>query len=109
MTTGIRIKDLPENQRPRERLAELGEDAVSHAELIAILLRTGMKGRSAIEIGTEMVHQYRTLDALSRSSPSTELKSVKGIGRRQGRCLESRLYPGATVMARELAGGYASA
>ncbi len=71
MTTGIRIKDLPENQRPRERLAELGEDAVSHAELIAILLRTGMKGRSAVEIGTEMVHKYRTLNALSQASRST--------------------------------------
>ena len=57
MTTGIRIKDLPKNERPRERMAELGADALRPAELIALLLRTGMKGRSAIEIGEQLVRQ----------------------------------------------------
>jgi DNA repair protein RadC len=80
MTTGIRIHDLPKNERPRERLAELGADALSPAELVAILLRTGMKGRSAVVIGGELIQKYRTLDQLSRASLQ-ELKSVKGIGR----------------------------
>jgi DNA repair protein RadC len=80
MTTGIRIKDLPKNERPRERLVELGAEALSRAELIAILLRTGMKGRSAVEIGIEMVHKFKTLDALSRASLE-ELKRIKGVGR----------------------------
>ena len=44
MSHGLRIKDLPASERPRERLAEKGADALSHAELVAILLRTGRKG-----------------------------------------------------------------
>jgi DNA repair protein RadC len=80
MTSGIRIKDLPETERPRERLVEKGADALSKGELIAILLRTGMKGRSAVEIGAEMVSKFGTLDALSRASLE-ELRGVKGVGR----------------------------
>lgn len=80
MTNGVRIKDLPKNARPRERLAELGADALKPAELIAILLRTGMKGRSAVEMGEELVHKFRTLDSLSRASLE-ELQGFKGIGR----------------------------
>ncbi len=47
MSHGIRIKDLPQSERPRERLAALGAGALRTAELIAILLRTGLKGISA--------------------------------------------------------------
>jgi DNA repair protein RadC len=79
MTTGIRIKDLPKKDRPRERLAELGEEALRDAELIAILLRTGMKGRSAIEIADQLIHQFKNLDTLCRASLE-ELKAVKGVG-----------------------------
>jgi len=80
MTTGVRIKDLPKTERPRERLVELGAEALRAGELIAILLRTGMKGRSAVEIGAEMVHKFQTLDALSRASLE-ELREIKGVGR----------------------------
>ena len=41
MTTNIRIKDLPDGERPRERLVAQGADALKNSELIAILLRTG--------------------------------------------------------------------
>jgi len=40
----IKIRDLPEEERPRERLAKYGPEALSNAELLAIILRTGMKG-----------------------------------------------------------------
>jgi DNA repair protein RadC len=80
MTTGIRIKDLPEDQRPRERLAKLGAEALSHAELIAILLRTGMEGFSAVKVAEELLVKFKTLDALSRASLE-DLKTVKGVGR----------------------------
>src|SRR5271154_217942 len=79
MTTGIRIKDLPKNERPRERLAELGAEALRSAELIAILLRTGMKGLSAIEIAEQLLLKFKSLDGLSRASLK-ELRSVKGVG-----------------------------
>jgi DNA repair protein RadC len=102
MTTGIRIKDLPKNERPRERLAESGADALSPAELIAILLRTGMKGRSAIEIGQQLVQQYKTLDGLARASVE-ELKSVKGVGPTKAVTLKAA-FTLARLMARELQG-----
>lgn len=102
MTTGIRIADLPKNERPRERLAEAGADALSPAELIAILLRTGMKGRSAIEIAAQLVRQYQSLDALARA-PLDELKSVKGVGSAKAVTLKAA-FTLAKLMARELQG-----
>jgi DNA repair protein RadC len=102
MTTGIRIKDLPSNERPRERLAELGADALSHAELIAILLRTGMKGRSAVQIGTEMIQKFQTLDGLSRASVE-DLRSVKGVGRDKAIALKAA-FTLARRLTRELSG-----
>ena len=80
MSSGYRIKDQPANQRPRERLAEYGADVLSHAELIAILLRTGLKGANAVAIGQQLMNQYRTLEALARASVA-DLQKVKGIGR----------------------------
>src|SRR5665213_3811723 len=76
MTHGIRIKDLPKNERPRERLTELGADALRSAELIAILLRTGMKGISAVEAAEKLLQKFANLDALSRAS----LKELRGNG-----------------------------
>ena len=80
MSPSLRIKDQPVSQRPRERLVEHGADALSHAELIAILLRTGLKGANAVEIGEQLMNKYRTLQALARASVD-DLRQVKGIGR----------------------------
>ena len=80
MSHGYRIKDQPVSERPREKLAEHGADVLSHAELIAILLRTGLKGANAVEIGMQLVAQYGTLQALARASVD-DLRQVKGIGR----------------------------
>lgn len=50
-----RIKDLPEDQRPREKLLKYGAEKLTDTELLAILLRTGTKGKSAIEIANEII------------------------------------------------------
>jgi len=50
-----RIKDLPKFERPREKLLKYGADKLSDAELLAILLRTGTKGKSALEIAEEII------------------------------------------------------
>jgi len=50
-----KIKDLPEDQRPREKLLKYGADKLSDAELLAILLRTGTKGKSANEMAGEIL------------------------------------------------------
>ena len=49
------IKDLPEDERPREKLLKYGADKLSDTELIAILLRTGTRGKSAIEMAEEIL------------------------------------------------------
>ena len=76
----MKLKDQPASERPRERLVALGADALSHAELIAILLRTGLKGTNAVDIGKQLVHKYGSLQALARASIE-DLKTIKGIGR----------------------------
>lgn len=80
MTESLRLKDQPASQRPRERLAALGADALSHAELIAILLRTGLKGVNAVEVGKQLLQKFGTLQSLAQTSV-TDLQKVKGIGR----------------------------
>jgi len=80
MTANLRLKDQPASERPRERLAARGADALSHAELIAILLRTGLKGVNVVEVGRRLLQQFGNLNALAAASLD-DLCSVKGIGR----------------------------
>jgi DNA repair protein RadC len=76
-----RIKDQPASERPRERLAAHGADALSPAELIAILLRTGLRGANAVEVGRQLLAQYGgSLHALAQA-PMDDLRKVKGVGR----------------------------
>jgi len=80
MTAGTRIKDLPDSERPRERMVAKGADALSNSELIAIMLRTGVKGASALEVAGQLLKAFGTLDNLSRASLA-DLRKIKGIGR----------------------------
>ncbi len=96
----LRIKDLPGNERPRERLVELGAEALRSAELVAILLRTGTKGSSAIQIAEQLLHKFGTLDRLARASLE-ELRQVKGVGRDKAIALKSA-FTLAQRMAQEL-------
>jgi DNA repair protein RadC len=102
MNDAIRIKDLPANERPRERLAELGAHALRDAELIAILLRTGTKGRSAVQIAEELIQQFKSLNALARATKEDLIK-IKGIGRDKAIALISA-FALASRMAQELQG-----
>ena len=78
--SGTRLKDQPASERPRERLAQHGPDALSHAELVAILLRTGLKGANAVDMGKELLAKFGSLQALARASLE-DLQTIKGIGR----------------------------
>jgi len=80
MTSNPRIKDMAAGDRPRERLVLEGADALSNSELVAILLRTGLKGYSAIHIAQQLLVKFGTLDGLARA-PLEELRQVKGVGR----------------------------
>lgn len=84
----IRIKDLPAQERPRERLLNNGADSLKTSELLAIILRTGSKGFSAVDIAERLVQQFGTLDKLARA-PLEDLQKVKGIGRDKAIALKS--------------------
>lgn len=75
----LRIRELPADERPRERLTKLGADALSESELIAILLRTGVKGANAVDVARQLLLKFQTLGALARCSVK-EIASVKGVG-----------------------------
>jgi DNA repair protein RadC len=75
----MRLKDQPASERPRERLREKGADSLSNGELVAILLRTGLKGMNVVDIGKELVQRYGSLHALARAEWK-EMAKQAGIG-----------------------------
>lgn len=94
------IRDMPDHERPRERMAEKGADALSNAELMAILLRTGLRGRSALQVAAELLQKFTTLGNLARASLD-ELRQIKGIGRDKAIALKAA-FTLAKRMAEEL-------
>jgi len=73
------ITDLPVDQRPRERLIAEGEGALSDAELLAIILRSGTEQETAIGLAHKLLGKFGNFRELSRKTV-TELSRVKGIG-----------------------------
>ena len=76
----LTIKDLPLDDRPREKLLLRGSQSLSDAELIAILLRTGKKGKSVLEIGREIIKSEGNLAMLATRTVDS-LQKVDGIGK----------------------------
>lgn len=74
-----RITDLDASERPRERLARLGAQALSQAELLAILLRVGTAGENAVQLGNRILQQLGGLKGLHRAS-FDEVCHLYGIG-----------------------------
>lgn len=74
-----RIMDLHETERPRERLAELGPQALNKAELLAILLRVGVRGENAVQVGERLLNCFGGLAGIHRASLE-ELTRQHGIG-----------------------------
>jgi DNA repair protein RadC len=73
------ISDWPSHERPRERLISEGAAALSDAELLAIFLRVGVKGKSAVELARDMVVHFGSLHALFGASLA-EFSKVHGLG-----------------------------
>ena len=72
------IRDLPQGERPRERLKSLGPGALSNSELVAILLRTGVKGESVLDLSTHLLARLGGLSGMGRVTYG-ELSAVHGI------------------------------
>lgn len=78
-TPAYRITDLHESDRPRERLSALGPQALSNAELLAILLRVGVPGENAVQVGQRLLNEFCGLSGIHRA-PLEEIKSQHGLG-----------------------------
>ena len=94
----LMIRDLAEEDRPRERLLYVGEKALSTAELLAITLRIGYQGTSALRLAEYLLSYFGGLPGLSRASIS-ELATVKGIGPAKAAEIKAALEMGRRLMA----------
>lgn len=91
------IKDLPTQERPRERLARCGEGALSTTELLAIVLRTGVGGESALAMARRLLSTYDGLPGLARAS-FAELRAERGLGNAKTAQLKAALELGRRML-----------
>ncbi len=73
------IKSWPEDDRPREKLLKKGAGALSNSELLAILLRTGTTGTSAIDLARKVLKKFGTFRNMAHTD-SRDWKDIKGLG-----------------------------
>ncbi len=73
------LKDIPAAARPREKLLTLGPQALADAELIALLLRTGLPGTSVLQLAQQLLDAFGGLNGLLQAS-AADLKRIKGLG-----------------------------
>lgn len=73
------LNDIPRDARPREKLLALGPAALADAELVALLLRTGVKGESVLRLAQRLLDEFKGLAGLLHAEPA-DLKRVKGLG-----------------------------
>jgi DNA repair protein RadC len=75
----MRITDWPADERPREKLLEQGADVLSDAELLAIFLRIGIKGKTAVDLAQDLLEDFGSLQALMQADYANFTKA-KGLG-----------------------------
>lgn len=74
-----RLKEMPPDELPRERLLRVGPASIANSELIAILLRTGIEGTHVLQLASDLLVRFGSLTGIARTSAS-ELAAIKGIG-----------------------------
>ena len=95
------ILDWPENERPREKLLARGAGALSDAELLAIFLRTGIPGRSAVDLGRDLLRDHGSLRALASTGVET-FCGTRGLGPAKWAQLQAALEIARRVLAEGL-------
>jgi DNA repair protein RadC len=88
-----RITDLASDERPRERLAHLGPQALATSELLAILLRVGVPGENAVQVGQRLLKEFEGISGLHRA-PFEELCKQHGIGEAKAAQIKAALELG---------------
>ncbi len=94
----MKLSSLPPEERPRERLRSRGAAALSLAELLAILLRTGTRGKDVLEVVSDLLKEYRDLQGLSRTEEE-ELMAFPGLGAGKASALIAALELGRRLAA----------
>jgi DNA repair protein RadC len=93
----LTIKNLPLEERPRERLMHYGADKLSIVELIAIILRTGSSKRSALALAEELIISFQDLRGLAKA-PWEEIAQIKGVGQAKAVQLKAAFELGRRVL-----------
>jgi DNA repair protein RadC len=78
--SSLRIKDIPQNERPKEKLLTYGAESLSNSELLAIILRTGSQGENVLQLSGRLLAELEGLDGLlsANFNDITALKGIKG-------------------------------
>lgn len=95
------ITDWPRQERPRERLLAEGAEALTDAELLAVFLRTGMRGKSAVDVGRELIAEFGSLRALLASPPPAGDRR-RGVGPAKWAVLQAAIELGRRTLREEL-------
>jgi len=98
------IHDWPPGERPREKLLSKGAAALSEAELLAIVLRTGVRGKSAVDLGRELLGECGSLSALF-ASDLQRLLAINGLGAAKAVQLEAVIELARRVLQENLSAG----
>lgn len=91
------IKEMPSEDRPRERLEKYGVESLSNAELLAILIRTGCANSSALEVSSSILHDTLELSEL-KNKTLQELSSIQGVGKAKAMTILAAIELGKRVL-----------
>lgn len=94
------IINWPKDDRPREKLLKHGSHTLSNAELLAILIRTGVEGSSAVDIARELLRKFKTLRAIS-ACDAEELRDIKGLSTAKIAHIKAAVELGRRMMSEE--------
>lgn len=100
MAYHVAVRDIPKDQRPRERLEQFGSEALGDEELLAIILGSGPKGISALELARGVLHQCGNLTALERWSVK-EMQALYGVGPVKAIEIKAAIEVGRRVVSRD--------
>jgi len=88
-----RIEDIPEDDRPRERMASVGVENISSQELLALVIEKGRRGKNALQLAQELLSEFDSLTAV-RTASLEELQSTSGIGEATACKIKAAFYLG---------------
>ena len=96
MNKSFTVRDLPHGERPRERLAQKGADALSAQELLAVVMGRGNKGESVMNIAQRLFNRFGNLKTIANATVE-ELSQVKGVGLAKASQIKAALEIGRRV------------